>query len=519
MQPLDWVIVGVYIAAVIAMAGWIGRRQKSDTDYYLAGRRLGAWPLALSMMATQCSTVSLIGAPAFVALKTDGGLGWLQYELAVPLAAIAIIILLPVYFQRRVTTIYEAVEHKFGSGARTTLSAIFLFSRGLGTAVGLYATAVVASVCLGWSLEWTIVLVGAVSILYTTLGGIEADIWSDVLQLGVLYAGVIACIVVVISLLGGIPADFNVIGEERLQVLDFSHHGLGDGKTYAFWPMLIGAFFLYVSYYGCDQSQAQRLLSAKDMQTAQKAVMINGILRFPLVLTYIFFGLLVAVWLKGNPEFRAVVEDQGNPDYLIPLFLQQYVPVGIRGIIVAGVFAAAMSSLDSSLNSLSAATQRDFLEKYAPRYKKLLFWDEVKRARLLTVLWGLVCTATAFLYAGGGDTVLEKINKVGSAFYGPIMAVFVLTLLPRRIPGRMVIIAMLAGVGCNVVLWQFFEGVSWLWWNVTGCLVTLAVALPGSAKAPDKMTLRPTNIRWPVAALLLTFAIIVAVLAALSAWL
>lgn len=519
MQPLDWIVVGVYIALVIGMAAWIGRRQKSEDDYYLAGRRMGAWPLALSMIATQCSTVSLIGAPAFVALKTNGGLRWLQYELAVPLAAIGIILLLPIYFQRRVTTIYETIEYKFGPAARTTLSAIFLIARGLGTAAGLYAAALVTAVCLDWPLAGTIVLVGVVSLFYTTLGGIEADIWSDVLQLAVLYLGVIACIFVVLSLLGGMPTDLSVIGKDRLQVLDFSHHGLGDGETYAFWPMLFGGFFLYVSYYGCDQSQAQRLLSARDMQTAQKAVMINGMLRFPLVATYMFFGLLMAVWLNGNPDFRTLVTERGNPDYLVPMFLQTYVPAGIRGLIVAAVFAAAMSSLDSSMNSLSAATQRDFLERFAPRYKKLLFANDVTRARLLTIMWGLICTAAAFGFHGGAKTILEKINQVGSAFYGPILAVFVLALLPIRIVGGMVVFALLAGVGCNVLLWQFAPNVSWLWWNVTGCLVTLLLALLGAKKTGPQPTLPHSRAGWKGVVLLLAFVAIVAILATLNAML
>jgi len=500
MQPADWIIVGIYVVLVVGMSGWLSRRQKSQADYYLAGRKLGAWPIALSIVATQCSANSLIGAPAFIAIKPGGGLGWLQYELAVPLATIAVLLLVPVFFRRHITTIYEVVEDRFGVGARSALSGIFLFSRALGTAVTLYATALVVSACLDWPLWLTLLFVGAISILYTTLGGIEADIYSDILQLVVLYAGTVVCIVVVIKLLGGFPTDFSMVEASRLEVVDFKGTGLGDGKAYSFWPMLIGGFFLYISYYGCDQSQAQRLLSAKDQRTAQKALLLNGVLRFPLVCTYCLFGLLLAVWLTREPMFPAQVlafaekaGQKGDFNYLVPLFILTYVPTGIRGVIIAAIIAATMSSLDSAINSLSAATQRDFLDRFVPGIRTRLFRSEVLRARLITVFWGVLCTGFAFAFASGGEvgaegrkTVLELVNMVGSAVYGPILAVFVMTLLARRAPGSLIVLALFAGVGQNMFLWQVTPQISWFWWNVAGCLLTLAIALAGSAKDPNR---------------------------------
>jgi len=475
MEPLDWVVVTIYIALVVAISAWISRRQKTQADYYVAGRKMPAWPIALSIVATQCSANSLIGAPAFIALKSNGGLTWLQYELAVPLAGIGIIFLIPVFFQRRITTIYETVEDRFGPAARTTLSSIFLFSRALGTAVTLYATAVVVAVCLAWPLWATMLLVGAISILYTTLGGIEADIYSDIIQLVVLYAGTLVCIVVAVLLLGGFPTDFSNLETSRRAVFDFAHHGWGDNQDYSFWPMLFGGFFLYVSYYACDQSQAQRLLSARDMKTAQKAIILNSVLRFPLVLTYCLFGLLLAIWLAREPAFAQSLPAD-KPNYLVPMFILTYVPSGIRGVIVAGIIAAAMSSLDSAMNSLSAATQRDFLERFATTHRTFFFAHEVRRARAITVFWGITCTAFAFLFARSAATVLELVNMVGSAVYGPILAVFVFTLLPRKVSSLMMITALLAGLAANIVLWQFTPNVSWMWWNATGCLITFALA-------------------------------------------
>lgn len=504
---LDWFIVGVYVAVLVVMSIWIGRRQKSQADYYVAGRKLGVWPVALSILATQCSANSLIGAPAFIALKSNGGLKWLQYEMAVPLAGIAILFLVPVFFRRQITTIYEVVEHRFGVGARTMLSGIFIFSRALGTAVTLYATAVVVAVCLDWPVVGALLFVGAISMLYTTLGGIEADIYSDILQLIVLYMGTIACIVVVISLLGGFPADFGSVSESKRVVLDFAHHGLGDNQEYSFWPMLFGGFFLYVSYYGCDQSQAQRLLSAKNMKTAQKAIVLNGILRFPLVLTYCLFGLLLAVFLARNPAFAESVL-QGDANSLVPRFILDYVPVGVRGIIVAGIIAAAMSSLDSAMNSLSAATQRDFLDRFATRFRVLPFRNEVTRARAITIFWGIVCTGLAFAFAGTTRTVLELVNMVGSAVNGPILAIFILTLLNRRVSSGLVVAALLAGVGVNMVLWKMAPGVSWMWWNAIGCIVTFSIVFMASSRLARKERLF-SKIPWVMFVLLILAFVVI----------
>ena len=491
MVLLDWIVVAIYIGSVVGMSLWLSRRQSSEADYYLAGRKLGAWPLALSIVATQCSANSLIGAPAFIALKEGGGLAWLQYELAVPLAAIVTLLLVPVFFRRQITTIYETVEHHFGPAARTTLSGIFLFSRALGTGVTLYATAVVVAECLGCQQDLALLFVGAVSILYTTLGGIEADIYSDILQLGVLFTGTIVCIIVLLALLGGFPADLSSIDPARLQVIDFQGTGLGDGKKFAFWPMLIGGFFLYISYYGCDQSQAQRVLSARNPGEAQKALVLNGLLRFPLVCTYCLFGLLLAVWLTRDSQFAAAVMARDNPNSLVPMFILSYVPTGIRGLIVAGIIAAAMSSLDSAINSLSAATQRDFIDRFIPGGRRSS-GGGVLQARVITVLWGVVCTALAYLFVlgtGRKETVLELVNIIGSAVYGPILAVFVMTLLPRRVSDGAVVVALLAGLGANLALWlgesyeiAWCQGVSWLWWNVIGCVVTLAIALLASRR-------------------------------------
>jgi len=187
MNSLDWIILFLYILFIIGMGWYVGKKQTSREDYYLGGRRMPPWQIGLSIMATQVSAISLIGAPAFIALKGNGGLVWLQYEFAIPLAMIAImLVLVPVFRKTRAITIYEYLELRFNENVRTVVSLIFLISRGLGAGVALLATGIVTAVCLDWPLAETILLIGVVSIIYTTFGGIVADIYSDILQLVIL---------------------------------------------------------------------------------------------------------------------------------------------------------------------------------------------------------------------------------------------------------------------------------------------------------------------------------------------
>jgi SSS family solute:Na+ symporter len=461
MAPIDFVVIGLYGAAMVALALWAGRGQSTRADYYLAGRSVPAWQITASIMATQISAVSLVGGPAFVAWKPGGGLAWLQYELAIPLAMIAVAaVFLPAFHASRVTTIYEYLELRFGPVARTSLSVAFMLTRGVATGVILYTSALVVAVPMGWNLGLTIAIVAGVTLLYTVVGGIKADILTDIVQLVILWIATIVCIFFAggFSLEGVDPA--------RLRILDASRTGIGDGGHFALLPMVVGGFFLYVSYYACDQSQAQRLLTAPDVATARRAVLWNGLLRFPLALTYCAFGVVLAGYLARHPAFAATITE---PNHLVPKFLVEQVPAGIRGLFIAGVLAAAMSSLDSAFNSLSAATMEDVLRRFSRRFRDMEERASMRLGRALTFLWGAFCTGCAFIPALRKETVIETINQVGSMTYGPILGMFALGILTRRATERGVVAGLVAGVSVNLWLWLGVGNrVSWLWWNAAG---------------------------------------------------
>ena len=473
MEVLDWGIIGVYFVALIGLGFYWGRKQKTEKDYFLGGRRVPSWAIGISLMSNQCSSISLIGAPAFVALASGGGLKWLQYEFAVPLAMILIaLILVPTFYKSKITTTYEYLERRFNPATRSLVSLMFLLSRSLATGCAIYILAAVLSVATGLNLTLTILLIGGITIIYTSVGGIKADIYSDVIQLIILWGSIFASIAIVLQITGGFSNILSTIPVERVEALDFAHTGF-DGYTYAFWPMVIGGIFHYFSYYGCDQSQIQRVLSSKSVDKSKISLFLNGFLRYPLVLTYCFFGLLLIGFLENQPQFAAEVAAKQNIDLLVPMFMIRYLPVGITGLVMAGIFAAAMSSLDSAYNSLSAATIHDFYIRYInknPTDRQCLFW-----ARIATVGWGLFCMGFAFVAGRIAESIIVGINMIGSVFYGPILAAFLLGLLSKRAKGYGVIGGVLAGVSFNLWLWFYHPQVSWMWWNLIGCVVTLIV--------------------------------------------
>ena len=530
MTRVDWIIIAIYLAFMVALSALLGRRQADDEDYYLGGRELPWWAVGLSTMATQTSAISFISIPAFVALKPGGGFTWLQYELALPLAIIfTMIVLLPFFRQLELVTIYEYLEHRFSPNARLIISALFLAGRGLGTGVGVYASAIVLSVCLEIPIWATILLVGSVTVLYDTLGGMKAVVYSDVIQMTVLLGGLILCISFVAAQVGGVGAMFASLAPTRFRAFDPAT-GLGDSSQTPFWGLLFGGFFLYVSYYGTDQSQVQRELSAPSAEDTNRSLLLNGFARFPLTLLYLLLGVAAGAAFAHSPELREAVHVSGKADFLIPHLILQQVPTGLRALLFAAILSAAMSSLDSALNSLSAATARDFIGRvWAPKSCHVLLVNKV-----ITVIWGVVITALAFLFAMAdfSDTVVEAVNKIGSLFYGPILAAFLAGLCSKRSNSAGVTTGLASGVVANICLWLFWPELHWMWWNAFGLAVALVVATSvsrlGDAPSPeaiDLYTLRLSCLhrdllRWRHSYLLLViyFGLILGTLWLCTAW-
>lgn len=473
MSALDGWVIAAYLAATLGLSGWLARKQASPADYYVGGRRLPWWALAVSILATQSSANSFLGIPAYVALVPGGGLNWLQYELMVPLALIVVLlVLVPVLRGLGLISVYEYLERRFDRPTRLALSAVFLLSRGLATGVALYAAALVVVVCTGLPLAWSLVLMGGITVLYDTLGGMRAVVWTDVLQMGMLLVGLLLCGGVAWSLAGGAGPILVAQAPERLAAVQWGH-GLGDGVRAPLWGFVAGGLVLYISYYGVDQSQAQRLLSAGNVAQARRALVLNGLLRFPLTLLYVGLGLALGAVFLQHEALRAAMVD-ARADTLVPRFIEMFLPPGARGLLVAAILAAAMSSLDSALNSLSAATLRDFVEpRLGPRPSpRRALWA----ARAVTAGWGVLIIGFAFWVGDLGSNVVEGINRVGALFYGPLLAAFGCGILDRRARGPAVLAGVAAGLALNLLLASDL-GPSWfwMWWNLSGLVVAAGV--------------------------------------------
>ncbi len=518
MTLLDWAVIGFYFLLVVGFAFWRNRSQSTLTDYYLAGRTTPWWQSGFSTMATQLGAISFISAPAFVAMKPGGGLKWLCYEFGVPIGILIVaLIILPILHRGRHLSVYEYLERRFDRRTRTLVSLLFQVGRGLATAVSVLAGGLIISTALPVTTVEAILIIGGITILYDALGGLRVVILTDTLQMAVIVVALAICAVTALSLVGWDFA-WQSLGPDRLRVLDFSW-GFGTESTYAFWPMTLGGLFLYASYYGCDQSQVQRELSVADDAGVRKSLLLNAFGRFPLVLLYCLMGIFVGATFTQPELFSRLAATSGHtaselshvlssdPDRMVPLFVLTFLPAGLVGLIFVGILSALMSSLDSAINSLSAASMEDFYRVYirpeAPDTHYL------KASRVLTVFWGGFCILAAIGFAGFGSstrqTTIVLINAVGSLLYGPILGAFLMGMVTRTVGARAIKTVVVLLIVCNLLLWQLTP-ISWLWWNVAGFVVTAGTAFLWTATSTGKQrkpltvefveTLRHPSIRW-----------------------
>jgi len=508
MNYFDWLIMLLYIGGLISLSYKIGKSQIDKKDYYVGGNKVHWLPVGISTMATQLSTNSMLGAPAFVAFSLGGGLLWLQYELAVPLAMIVIMMFIIPFFKKAgVISIYEYLELRLGPGTRTILTLLFQFFIAFGTGVTVYGISLVLQVCLNIPFWVAVLLLGVVTIVYDTLGGIRSVIASDVIQMCILVFGIIIAGGFAVSLSGGFGNVIQNFDPSRLKALDFSGHGLGDKATFSFLPMLLGGLFLYVAYYGCNQTQAQRQLSTKDIDDSYMSLFLNGMLRFPIVIGYCFLGVAIGAYAKIHTGFlsslptREIIENgfiQQVPNYntAVPIFVLNNLPHGFIGLIVIALFAAAMSSLDSTLNSLSATSVRDIIDRYFKRQKERTAKQELFISKGTTVFWGAMCITFSFFVGNISDSIIVSVNKIGSLVNGPTLATFLLAILTKRANDKGAIIGILTGFISNLYLWIYVPGVSWLWWNATGCVVTFITGYLASFAFEEVSYEKITNLVW-----------------------
>jgi SSS family transporter len=541
VHALDWIIVVVYLAYVGIDGIRRTRRSTGIEGYLLANRSLPWWAVGLSVMATQLSAVTMIGTTAQGA--TDG-LRFIQFYFGLPLAMVIIgVTLVPFLHGAKVYTAYEYLERRFDAKTRSLTAFLFLISRGMSCGTILAAPGVVFASVFGWPIGLTVAIMGVPTVLYTVMGGVQAVTWADVKQMVLVVTAIAAVITVALLKLPVSPDDaLRIAGSVgRLRVLDF-HFDLT--QQYTFWSGVIGGTFLMMSYFGTDQSQVQRFLTAKSVDEARSSLLISAYWKIPLQAAVLLVGVLVFVFylfekppMLFNPahdrrvreaeparyqalaaQYGAALADRdaaargiaahdaaatrdafraadtrvegvrtealalaervtGEPskdvNYIIPHFVLFDLPVGLTGIFIAAVMAAAMSAVAAELNSLATASVIDFYRRWvrpvAPDAEYL------RASKIATAFWGVFACVIA-TYAVSLGSLIEVVNRFGSFFYGSILGVFLLAMIPKaRALGAFVglITGMLAVGAVNFGR----PDVAFLWHNVIGAVTVVVVGL------------------------------------------
>lgn len=467
LATLDWIAIAIYGAVLVWMGWWFSRREDSTEDFFLAGRRIPWWASGISIFATSLSAITFMAIPAKT-WDTD----WLYFPqnlLIVVVAPIAAMLLVPAFRRLDVTTAYEWLEHRFHWSLRLAASALYmLFQVGRVAVVTLLPALALAAVT-GLDVTTCIVVMGVICILYTVLGGIEAVIWSDVLQAAVLFGGAVWALFIMIGGTDGgvfgLVADASAAG--KLRVADISW----DLTRPSLFVIVLGGIFSNVIPYASDQSVVQRYLAVKDVHEAKRAVWAGALLAIPASL--LFFALGTGLWgfYRSNPES---LHPTAQLDQILPLFIVEMLPAGVAGIVLAGLFAAAMSSLDSSMNSVATSFTTDWYRRFFPDA------DDRRRlrvARIATVTIGVVGTGAALLMVGLNDpSLLDVWFKVIGLFGSGVAGVFLLGAFTKRtgpIAGWCGLVTSAATV------WSVgaYTQISGLAYSAVGILACLAVGL------------------------------------------
>ncbi len=548
MTTLDWAVLIFYLVAIVAFGLYAGRGNRKLEDFFLAGRSMRWWAVGLSVMATQISAITFVGTTGQA--YTDG-MRFLVVYFGLPFAMVILCVtLVPFFYRSGVFTAYEYLERRFDARTRTLTSLLFLLSRGLAVGVTLYAPSLVLAVILGWGERSTILVMGLTTIVYVLYGGNKSVIWTDVVQMAIIWFGIFVCLGVAIA---NLPQDISLRdglalaqATGRTRIMDPS---TSLSTPYTLWGGLIGGTFLMLSYFGCDQSQVQRYLSGANLTQSRLSLLFNAFLKVPMQFMILLTGVLVFVFYHFHPppllwnsraetaitsnipaaelgalrgrfdaawssreqatraylktrdashlaEYEAAsgaltrvrVETLGHlppaeraayndTNYIFPTYIVSQLPRGIAGLVIAVIFAAAMSTLSGELSSLATASMVDF-------YKRFLKRDGSDRAdilvsRILTAFWGLFACCIA-LRAGQLGSAIEVVNRFGSYFYGSILGVFGLAVLTRWATARGAFYGLLAGMA-SVAAVANLTRVHFLWYNVVGALVVFAVGAVISA--------------------------------------
>lgn len=543
VRAIDWAIVAGYLVWIVVDGLKRSKRTDEMEGYFLASRSLPWWAVGLSVMATQLSAITLVGTTG-QAYAT--GLRFVQFYFGLPLAMILLsITVVPFFHRARVYTAYEYLEQRFDVRVRTATSLLFLLGRVFALGVVVAAPAVVISSIVGWTIPTTVLALAIPTVFYTSLGGVQAVAWTDVKQMVVIVFGMLAAVA---ALIYGITREvsltqaFSLAGATgRLTAIDTR---VSLTETYTIWSGLLGGLFLHLSYFGCDQSQVQRYLTAKSINEGRHSLLMSAFLKIPLQLLVLVTGVLVFVFYifqtppmlfnrahdaqvmtssrageyaelqrrfddevgrrkqaatsGATQEFLASDtrlkdiraqavqlvkastgdEQYADVNYVFPTFITTQMPVGLVGLMIAAMFAAAMSTASGELSALSSATIIDFYRRHFVKHQTDAHY--LMASKLASAGWGLFACVVA-IYAADQGSLIEVVNRYGSFFYGSILGVFILAILTKRATATGAFVGLVAGMAVVLSVAFGLPWIAFLWHNLIGAAVVVVVGLAVSS--------------------------------------
>ena len=462
LNKLDFAIIAVYLAGITLFGLRFRKKQRSLRDYFLADRNIPWWAIALSIVAAETSTLTIISVPG---LAYDTNLTFLQVVLGYLVGRIIIsFVLLPHYFRGELYTAYELIEHRFGRSLRSLTAGLFLITRAAAEGVRVYAVSIVVAIALGTGEITSIIVITVLTLIYTFEGGLAAVIWTDVVQTIIYVGGTLVGVFTILHLVpGGWDAIHIVAGDTgKLQVFNFA---LDFWKPYTFWAGVLGGAFLTTASHGTDQLIVQRLLAARNQRQSIAALLSSGVAIFFQFALFLMVGVMLFVF------YRVPSANFGKADRIYPTFIVSQMPHGISGLLIAAVLAAAMSNLSAALNSLSSTSMMDFYLRGNPQVDEK---QKLRLSRISTLCWALVLFGLAVLSLHKVSRVIEVGLSIASVAYGALLGVFLLGVLTRKANQSGAIVGMLCGFVVELYIW-LYTTVPWTWYVPIGTLITFAI--------------------------------------------
>ena len=492
-SAVDYIVLLVYLTGITIFGVMFRKSQRTVKDYFLGDKNTSWIVISLSIVATETSTLTLIGVPAlayanYARPEQGGNFTYLQVVLGYVVGRMIISLLfIPAYFRGNLLTAYELLKNRFGAPAKNFAASLFLVMRALAEGVRVFAASLVLSAVLSSSIPglphlwlWSIIIVGLLTLIYTFEGGIAAVIWTDLIQL-VIYIG--GSLLAAYELVHLIPGGWSAIAAQAATAskFQFVSFKFDFGVPFTFWAGLLGGTFLTMASHGTDQLLVQRLLTCRNKRESQKALVLSGFVVFFQFALFLTIGVMMFAYYKLYPLTTKLASN----DEIFPTFIVQRLPHGVSGLVIAAIFAAAMSNLSGSLNSLSSSTVLDF---YKPLMKPQATDGELlKLSRWLTAAWGIVLIGIAMLARSWGSVFTTGLT-IASMVYGPMLGAFLLGVLTKRANQTGVMIGMALSLAFMLFV-KFYTSIAWTWYVLMGTVVCFgvgyAVSLLKGATVPD----------------------------------